>query len=293
MSSRAHERRLGWLLCAPAVGVMLLVSAYPLAYAVALSLQRYDLRFPAERSFIGVGNYLDILRSSLWWQDLGNTLLITALSVPIELILAMLLALLMHGTPVFRRSVRTSTLVPYAIVTVVAALAWRYAFDPTTGFVGHWLGPDTAWLGARPSALAVIVLTEVWKTTPFMALLLLAGRAQVPEDLLQAARVDGAGAARRFFTITLPLMKGAIAVALLFRTLDAFRVFDSVFILTRGSVGTETVSILGYQQLLNRLNLGMGSALATLVFASALIIAILLIRGFGISLAPEDDGGRP
>jgi multiple sugar transport system permease protein len=173
---------------------------------------------------------------------------------------------------------------------VVGALAWKFAFDPVTGFVNPLLGIDHAWLTERWSAFLVIILTEVWKTTPFMALLLLAGLTLVPEDLLRAARVDGASAWQRFFRITLPLMKPAILVALLFRTLDAFRIFDTVFIQTRGAQNTETVSIVGYHALITRLNLGLGSAVSVLIFLCVLAIALVFVKGFGTSLAREGDG---
>jgi multiple sugar transport system permease protein len=284
-SERARaERVLALRLCAPAVGVMVLVAGWPIAHALWLSLQRYDLRFPEARRFVGLTNYADVLSSRLWWEDFATTLLLTAVSVSLELLLGMGLALVMHRTLVARRLVRACVLIPYGIVTVVAALAWRYAFEPSTGFVNAWLGSDRAWFAARWSALAVIVLAEVWKTTPFVSLLLLAGLTLVPEDLHRAARVDGASAGQRFLRITLPLMKPTLAVALLFRSVDAFRIFDSVYLMTRGSAGTETVSILGYQQLLVRLNLGIGSAISVLVFLSVIAIAVLCVKGFGISL---------
>jgi multiple sugar transport system permease protein len=286
----AGEERLGWLLCAPAVIAMLVVTAYPILYAVWLSLFRYDLRFPALRAFVGFHNYVSVLTSEVWWQALLNTLIVTLGSVALELVLGMGLALLMHRAVFARRTLRASILLPYAIITVVAALAWKFAFDPITGFVNPLLGVDLAWLTERWSAFLVIILTEVWKTTPFMALLLLAGLTLVPEELLRAARVDGASAGQRFFRITLPLMKPAILVALLFRTLDAFRIFDTVFIQTRGAQNTETVSIVGYETLITRLNLGLGSAVSVLIFLCVLAIAVLFVKGFGTTLAQAGDG---
>ena len=284
-SARANaERRLGWMLCAPAVTVMLVVTAYPIAYAVWLSLQRYDLRFPDDREFIGLANYASVLSASQWWDSVLSTVIITVFSVIIELVLGFTLAWVMHRAIFGRGLVRASTLIPYGIITVVAALAWKFAFDPTTGFVNGLLGTDTAWFGARWSSFFVIILTEIWKTTPFMALLLLAGLTLVPNDLLQAARVDGASAFQRFTRVTLPLMKPAILVALLFRTLDAFRVFDSVYVQTRGAEGTETVSITGYKTLITRLNLGLGSAVSVLVFIAVLFSAALYVKGFGANL---------
>jgi multiple sugar transport system permease protein len=266
---------------------MLLVTAYPIAYAIVLSLQRYDLRFPDDREFVGLSNYGSVLTSNVWWNSIVNTLIITVLSVAIELVLGMALAFVMHRAIFGRRTVRASILIPYGIITVVAALAWRFAFDPTSGFVNELLGLDQSWFTERWSAFFVIILTEIWKTTPFMALLLLAGLTLVPQDLLKAARVDGATAVQRFIRITLPLMKPAVLVALLFRTLDAFRIFDTVFVQTRGAQNTETVSIVGYNTLITRLNLGLGSAVSVLIFIAVIIIAVLFVKGFGTNLAQQ------
>jgi multiple sugar transport system permease protein len=287
LSDRSRsERRLGWMLCAPAVFVMLAVTAYPIGYAVYLSLLRADLRFPDQREFIGLDNYVTVLSSSLWWQDVGRTMIIMVISVAIELVLGMLLALLMHRALVGRGLVRTASLIPYGIVTVVAAYAWLLAFStPSGGFVPKALGIQHDLVDqAHPvTSFLVVIGAEVWKTTPFMALLLLAGLALVSDELQEAAKVDGATAWQRFWRITVPLMKPAILVALLFRTLDGFRIFDSAFII--GQNGTnpkiETVSILGYNQLLNRLNLGLGSAVSVLIFLCVLVIAAIFIKGLG------------
>lgn len=274
------ERKLGWMLCAPAVVVMIAVTAYPILYAIYLSLQRYDLRFPNQAKFIGLSNYAAVLSSPYWWRALEVTLIITVISVAIEFVLGMLLALLMHRTIFGRGTVRTSILVPYGIVTVAAAFSWQYAWTPSTGYLAALFG-NGAPLTHNGQAIAIIVLAEVWKTTPFMALLLMAGLALVPEDLQKAAMVDGATAWQRFVRITLPLMKPAILVALLFRTLDAFRIFDNIFVLTSGGHNTGSVSILGYDNLFTALNLGIGSAISILIFICVAIIAALFIKGFG------------
>jgi multiple sugar transport system permease protein len=288
ISDRARaERRLGWLLCAPAVIVMLAVTAYPIVNAFVLSLQRADLRFPDANEFVGFDNYGTVLSSSLWWEDVFHTVLITASTVAIELVLGMLLALVMHRAIFGRGAVRTSILIPYGIVTVVAAFSWRYAWSLDSGWIPGLLGIDTDPLTQTGWSYVAIIVTEVWKTTPFMALLLLAGLALVPDELHEAAKVDGATAWQRFWRITLPLIKPAILVAVLFRTLDAFRIFDSVFILTAGQNNTETVSILGYNQLLNRLNLGLGSTISVLIFLLVAAIAFVFLKGFGTSLAQQ------
>jgi len=287
------ERKLALILCAPAVIAMLLVTVYPILYAIVLSVQKVDLRFPEESGFVGLDNYAAVLSSPLWWTDVFNTTLVTVISVVIELVLGMILALVMHRALFGRGLIRTSVLIPYGIVTVVAAFAWFFAFDPSSGFVNSlpFVAEDKAWFGDRTSAFSVIILTEIWKTTPFMALLLLAGLATIDEGLYEAAKVDGANAVQRFFKITLPLLKPALLVALLFRTLDAFRVFDSIFVMTRGSQDTESVSILGYNQLISRLNLGLGSAVSVLIFLMVLAIAFVFVRGFGTA-TPGSQGAK-
>ena len=285
-----EERRLGWLLCAPAVIVMLAVTAYPIGYAIYLSLQRYILSAPQLTKFVGFANYGAVLSSPFWWHALWVTLVITIVSVAIELVLGMLLALLMYRTIFGRGTVRTAVLIPYGIVTIVAAFSWQYAWTPSTGYLSA-LFNNSAPLTKTGTAVAIIILAEVWKTTPFMALLLMAGLSLVPEDLLKAARVDGATAWQRFWRIMVPLMKPAILVALLFRTLDAFRIFDNIFILTGGSNGTYSVSILNYDNLFTGFNFGIGSAMSILILIAVAIIATIFIKGFGTA-APGTDISR-
>src|SRR3978361_2366020 len=284
VSSRTRsERKLAWMLCAPAVLAMLAVTAYPVGYAVVLSLQKLDLRFPDQTEFIGLSNYGTVLSSELWWLDIFNTLLIMVISVSIELVLGMAIALIMHRAIFGRGVVRTVVLIPYGIITVVAAFAWQFAFASESGFVDNlpFIADEKNWFGGHISSLAVIIMAEIWKTTPFMALLLLAGLVTIDDGLYEAAKVDGASAWQRFVKITLPLMKPAILVAVLFRVLEASRVFDSIFIMTRGAQNTESVSILGFNQLINRLNLGLGSAVSVLIFIAVVLIAFVFIQGLG------------
>jgi multiple sugar transport system permease protein len=284
------ERRLGWLLCAPAVIVMLAVAGYPLIYAIFLSFERYNLELPQDIKFIGFSNYAAVLSSPYWWQALKVTVIITVFSVSITLVLGMLLAMVMHRTIFGRGSVRTAALIPYGIVTVAAAYGWQYAWTPSQGYLSAAFN-NSAPLTNEVQAIIVIIIAEIWKTTPFMGLLLLAGLSLVPEDLQRAAKVDGATGWQRFTKITLPLMKPAILVALLFRTLDSFRIFDNIFILTDGANNTGSVSILGYDNLFNALNLGIGSTISILIFICVAIIAVIFIKGFGTA-APGTDIGR-
>ncbi|UYQ66385.1 carbohydrate ABC transporter permease [Streptomyces peucetius] len=280
------------MLCAPAVVVMVAVTAYPIGYAVYLSLQRYDLRFPGRAEFVGLSNYGAVLSSDFWWEAFWVTLVITAVSVAVELVLGFALALVMHRTLFGRGAVRTAILVPYGIVTVVAAYSWQYAWTPGTGYLAALLPTGEAPLTEQWSAIGLIILAEVWKTTPFMALLLLAGLALVPEETLRAAQVDGAGSWQRFALVTVPLMKPAILVALLFRTLDAFRIFDNIYILTAGAHDTGSVSILGYDNLFTALNLGIGSAISVLIFLCVAVIAFVFIKLFGAAAPGSEEGAR-
>jgi multiple sugar transport system permease protein len=281
-----NEKRLGWKLTAPAVIVMLAVTAYPMINALWLSLFSYRLTDPGARSFVGLRNYGVVLTDGLWWQDVFTTVIITVVTVAIELLIGFAFAMVMHRIVFGRKVVRTSILVPYGIITVVSAFAWKYAFSLDTGFVNSWFGLGSfAWFGHRWSSLFVICMSEIWKTTPFMSLLLLAGLAQVPEDLQEAAKVDGANWTQRLTRVTLPNMKAAIMVAVLFRTLDAYRLFDNVFVMTAGAQKTETVSFLAYRQTISRTALGLGSSVSVLLFLTVVGIALLFIKGFKVDLS--------
>ncbi|CAA9268044.1 MAG: Maltodextrin ABC transporter, permease protein MdxF [uncultured Blastococcus sp.] len=292
-SDRARsERKLAWLLAGPAFLVMLLVTAYPILQATYESLFDYRLTDPDNRSFVGLGNYGVILSDPLWWQSIGITAFITAVTVLVELVLGFALALVMvKALRALRPILRAAILIPYAVITVVSAFAWQFAFDINSGFVNSWftwlpgVAADTDWFGDRWTSLLVICLAEIWKTTPFISLLLLAGLAQVPEVLQEAAKVDGATRWQRMWRVTIPNMKAAIMVALLFRTLDAFRVFDTIFIMTNGANGTESVSFLAYRQTIARLEIGLGSAVSVLLFLAVVLIAFVFIKGFKVDLA--------
>ncbi len=283
--TRAERRLAAWLI-APAAIVMIAVTAYPIIDAVLLSLQRSDLRFPNATKFIGLANYGHVLSAPVFWQDVLHTVIITVISVSIQFVLGMCLALVMHRVIFARGLVRAIALVPYAIVAVVAAEAWQLAWSLQSGWIPKLLGLSGDPLSHTFGTYVAIITTEVWKNTPFMALLLLAGLALVPDELLEAAKVDGATTWQRFVRITLPLMKPAILVALLFRTLDAFRIFDTIYIFNQGAQGTESISMLNYNTLLDRLNLGLGSAVSVVLFVLVALIAFVFIKGFGAGVAP-------
>jgi multiple sugar transport system permease protein len=268
------ERKLALILCAPAVVIMLAVAAFPILYAIWLSLHRADLRAPDQNAFIGLENYVTVLTSPIWWTSFNITLFITLVSTGLEFVFGLTLALVMHRTLVGRDLVRTVALIPYGIVTVVAAFSWRYAWTQHVG----WLAGSAAPLTDRWASIGIIILAEVWKTTPFVALLLLGGLALVPQDLLSAAALDGANAWQRLTRITLPIIKPVILVALLFRMMDAFRIFDNIYVLTAGANDTSSVSIIAYNNLIRGLNLGIGSTLSVLIFLTIAVFAYLFVK---------------
>jgi multiple sugar transport system permease protein len=282
-----EERRLGAAMLAPSLGVIAVVAAYPICYAVWLSLNEYSVITPGLSRFVGVDNYIDALGSAKFWEAMETTVLFTAISVGLELAIGLGMALVMHQAFRGRSLLRAVVLVPWAILTVVTAITWRTIFEPELGFVNTMLsalslpGGDVVWLGEEGYALAAMILADVWKTTPFMALLILAGLQGIPDELHEAAKVDGANTWQRFRNVTLPLLVPAITVALIFRTLDALRVFDLPYVLTKGANGTETLSLVAQAELVANRNTGLGSALAVLTFITVMGISFLYIRFMG------------
>ena len=292
------EARLGWWLAGPAFVVMLAVTLYPIVQAVIDSMFNFRPTAPDEKEFIGIHNYTVVLGDVKFWQSLGITLLITVVTVAVELAIGFALAMVMHrAIKNLRGIVRTAILVPYGIITVVSAFAWFYAFDiNSAGYINNWFSwlpgitEDLNWFAHTGTSLFVIIASEIWKTTPFISLLLLSGLAQVPGELEEAARVDGATGAQVLKRVTLPNMKAAIMVAVLFRALEAFRIFDNVFIMTGGANNTEVLSLLAYNTSIGRLEIGLGSAISVLLFLCVLAIAFIAIKGFKVDLAGQTGG---
>jgi ABC-type sugar transport system permease subunit len=289
-----REARLGWAMVLPAVGTILLIALFPLAWTVWESLHLHDLRMPwLGRPFIGLDNYVEALGDERFREALVHTLAFTVASVTLELTLGCVLALAMNRAFRGRGLVRAAILVPWAIPTVVAALIWRFMFDGDSGIVNAALaslGVDPpVWFVDRLAAWVPVVLGDVWKETPFVALLLLAGLQGIDASLYEAARIDGASAWRQFRHITLPLLKPALLVALIFRTRDAFRVFDLVYVMTGGGPGTATepIALYTFTSLLQNLRFGYGSALSVLVFLVAFLLALGYIRVVGADLTGE------
>ncbi|WP_163991031.1 carbohydrate ABC transporter permease [Pyxidicoccus caerfyrddinensis] len=287
--SLERERRQAYLLVAPAVVVLAGVALYPILAAVWLSLHRFILVF-GERRFTGLDNYAFLLSDARFWSALGNTAYFTLVAVTVELLLAVPLALLLNRAFPGRGLLRASVLVPWAIPTVVSARLWAWMFNPEYGLINRMLpGSDINWLGAPGYALHAAILVDVWKTTPFVALLVLAGLQGIGEDLYKAARVDGASNWRMFRSITLPLLKPALLLALLFRSLDAFRVFDAIYVLTEGGPAntTETLSIYAYKTLMRSGDFGYGSALSVATFLCVVVLAAVWLRLLG-----REEGAR-
>ncbi|MEZ0579592.1 carbohydrate ABC transporter permease [Nocardioides sp. MH1] len=285
------ENKLGIRLVAPAVVVMLLVTAWPMIQALYLSLFRYRLTTPDEKEFVGIGNYATVLGDGLFWKDTVNTVIIMVVTVAVELVIGFVFAMVMHKVIFARGAIRTSILIPYGIITVVSAFAWQFTFSLNNGWVNSWfswlpwISDNTNWFGDHWPAMFAIMVSEIWKTTPFMSLLLLAGLSQVSEDMLEAAQVDGATWWQRLFKVILPNMRAAIMVAVLFRALDAFRIFDNIFVMTRGAQDTESSSFLTYRQVIEQFQLGLGSALSVLLFLTVLLLAFLIVKLFRVDLA--------
>ncbi|HEU4667943.1 MAG TPA: sugar ABC transporter permease [Arthrobacter sp.] len=284
------ERRLAIRMTAPSLILMALVAAVPIGYAVWLSLNQYSVRQAGLSRFVGLDNYIAALTSEEWWAAFGQTFLFSGLSVSLELVLGTAMALLLNLAFRGRALLRTIVLLPYAIVTVVSAITWETMFEPNLGLVTTVLSAlglpagDIVWLGEPGYAMAVVVLADVWKTTPFAALIILAGLQVIPDETYEAAELDGAGKWQTFWGVTLPLLKPAIVLAAIFRTMDSLRVFDLPFVLTRGANGTESMSMLAYKELRENRLVGEGSALSILTFLTVMVVSMVYIRFAGSNI---------
>jgi multiple sugar transport system permease protein len=272
----AQERRHAQAMVAPAIALLAAVAAYPLLAATWLSLHRFILVF-GERRFVGLDNYRFLLADPRFAEALGNTVYFAAVAVTLEFALGLPLALLLHQSFRGRGLLRAAALLPWAIPTVVSAKLWAWLFNPDHGLLNRlWPGEPLNWLGSPVLALHAAIVVDVWKTTPFVALLLLAGLQSIPEELYRAARVDGASSWQAFGAITWPLLRPAVLVALLFRTLDAFRIFDAIYAMTEGGPAntTETLSIYAYKTLMRAGDFGYGSTLAVATFLCVAVVSL-------------------
>jgi multiple sugar transport system permease protein len=286
--TESREERLGWSLAFPALGVVALIAVFPMLWTFWESLHLDDLRMPwLGRPFVGWGNYVEVMGDPRFWSALGRTTLFALVTVALELGAGLVLALMLDRIVRGRGLVRTIVILPWAIPTVVAALVWRFIFESPGGLATAalaYLGVAApTWFADEFAAWVPLVLADVWKTTPFVALLLLAGLQNIDRSLYEAADVDGAGPWQQFINITLPLLRPALLVAALFRALDAFRVFDVMFVMTGGGPGTatETVAMYTFSTLLQHLRFGYGAALSVIAFVLAFALALAGLRLFG------------
>jgi len=281
-----QQERLGWLLVVPPLVVIAVIALYPLFETFRLSFTNERLASAREARYVGFENYTDMFADDQFWTSMKNTVIFTVSSVALETILGMVIALVIHSNFRGRGLVRTSMLVPWAIPTVVSSLLWQWMFHDRYGVINSILKqlrlmPEDkflAWNADPSTALGAVVAVDVWKTTPFMALLLLAGLQVIPGDVYEAAYVDGANKVQQFLHMTLPLLKPAILVALIFRTLDAFRVFDMIYVLNGYATETMSIAIYTQQLIVGRQRLGEGSAPAVIIFICVGLMAFIYTR---------------
>ena len=295
MIVRWMDRHAGVLLVGPALGILALFAFYPIVGSFWLSLHRIVLSLPGVgEPFVGLANYAELAQGSVFWRSVGVTLLFVGVSTALEVALGLGLALCLHASFRGRGLARAIALVPWAIPTVVASQMWRFLLNDRFGPVAYYLFGGGAPLAEAGSALASIIAADVWKTTSFVALIVLAGLQAIPDDLYEAAAVDGAGPFRRFRSVTLPLVLPALLAAVLFRTIDAFRVFDLVFVMTQGGPAdaTNVLQYMGYKRMFGEGMLGSGAAISTVVFGMTLVASIAYVRIVGSRLLEGSAGAR-
>jgi trehalose/maltose transport system permease protein len=264
--------RAAWFFLAPALIILFVVAGWPLMRTISFSLTDANLSDLSAAKWIGLENFETLFEDDDWWISVKNTLIFTFTSVFFETILGLMIALVLNSKFKGRGLVRMAVLVPWAIPTIVSARMWGWMFHDVYGVFNYMLisigilSKPLAWTADPDLALLTVIVVDVWKTTPFMSLLMLAGLQMLPQECYEAARVDGIHPIRIFFKITLPLLKPAIVVAVIFRTLDAVRVFDLIYVLTSGSQDTMSMSVYARQQLFDFQNIGLGSAASTMLF---------------------------
>jgi trehalose/maltose transport system permease protein len=279
-----RQRRLAWFLIVPAVFVVFMVIGYPLIQVLVYSVLKYKLDGVTPASFVGLSNYLFILTDPDFWLAVQNTLIFSVCSVTLECVLGLAVALVANSKFKGRSILRVAILIPWAIPTVVSSKIWAWMFNDIYGVVNvllinfHLIPQKIAFLATPATALPVIIAVDVWKTTPFMALLLLAGLGLIPGDLYEAAAIDGASKIRQFFSLTLPLVMPTLLVALIFRTLDALRVFDIFYVMVGGQGNMATMAIYNQQWLVSFLDAGTGSAASVIILVIIMAFVVLYTR---------------
>ena len=280
----ARQKRLAWFLITPSVLVVLVIIAYPTIQVFVYSFMKYKLDGVTPPSFVGWDNYSYVLSDPDWWSAVSNTLIFTVVSVILECVLGLTVAMVANSKFKGRTILRVAILVPWAIPTVVSSKVWSWMVNDIYGVVNivltdlHILPQKIAWMATPATALPVIVAVDVWKTTPFMALLLLAGLQLIPKDLYEAGSIDGANKVRQFWAITLPLVTPTLLVALVFRTLDALRVFDIFYLMVGSKGGLQSMGVYNQQQLVSFLDAGVGSATSVIILIVIMLFVILYTR---------------
>jgi trehalose/maltose transport system permease protein len=280
--------RSAWLFLTPTLIVITLVAGWPLLRTMWFSFTDANLSDLASAQFIGIDNFSFLISDDSWWKAVSNTVIFAVVSVSFETVLGLGIAIVLNCTFRGRGVVRTAMLIPWAIPTIVSARMWGWMFHDVYGVINEILlkvgmiSKPLAWTADPSLALATVIIVDVWKTTPFMALLLLAGLQMLPHECFEAARVDGIHPLRVFYRVTLPLLKPAIVVAVIFRTLDALRVFDLIYVLTSGSMETMSMSVYARQQLFDFQNIGVGSAASTLLFLMIAFVTIVYLMMGGL-----------
>ena len=284
------ERRTAYYMVLPSLLIIVLIAFFPILYGIALSLT--DSTISGFGSFIGLENYTEMFQNPDFLEGFYNTVIFTVVSVTMEFLIGLGIALAINRAFRGRGLVRAAVLVPWAFPTVISAVMWRLMFQSQVGIVQYVA--DTIGiisdpiLSSRTLLLIAAILVDVWKTTPFMALLLLAGLQVIPGEVYEAARVDGANVVQRFFQITLPLLKGAILVAVLFRTLDSYRVYDLFWVMSNQEL--ESLSTFVYEGVrISQLQFGQGNAASVFIFVTAFIIAMFFIRVLGMRTSAEEE----
>ena len=278
------QRRLAWYLIIPAVLVVVLVIGYPLAQVVVYSFLKYKLDGVTPASFVGLENYAFVLSDPDWWRAVWNTLIFTFFSVTLETILGLVVALVANAKFKGRTFFRIAILIPWAIPTVVSSQIWKWMFNDVYGVVNllltnfHIIPDKIAWLAVPETAIPVIIAVDVWKTVPFMALLILAGLQTIPGDMYEAGSIDGATGIKTFFYLTLPFIMPTLLVALIFRTLDALRVFDIFYIMVGGAGDMATMATYNRLQLIDFLDAGVGSATSVIILIFIMVFVVLYTR---------------
>lgn len=293
---KREEVRTAWIMMAPALILLCVIAIYPILRTFWLSFHEMSLKNPGSGyPFVGLENYISIFSDARAGKDILFTLKFTVTTVFLEMLIGFAAALIMNRAFRGRGFVRAAILVPWAIPTSVSAMMWKFIYNDQYGLFNDILyrlgviDSYQVWLGSAKGSFMALVITDVWKTAPYMALLILAGLQLIPDELYESANLDGANVFQRFTNVTLPLVKRSLLVALLFRTLDAFRVFDLISVLTGGANGTESIAVYAYTQLMSFLDFGYGSALAVLVFIIVFAISLLYMYFLGGSLTGDND----